>query len=383
VTSPDAWSFTGWIHRGGASEPIGGSLEFDATTVTLLAGSSVVGSWPRDEVRFSVHGNRVTIDVAGDSAAFEAVRQAELVAHVNRLSDDEPPPAEQPSHATRARKRPLALLAMFGKLPWRGQRDGWKREGRPKIGKGEWVAFAIVAVIGLTFVAVVWAAIQLPDPVEDGSTDLSATAATDGRMGTSPPTTARPPTAIVPTATTSTGIPPTATITVLPATITVPPTTTTVPPTTTTTTTTTTVPPTTTTVPPTTTTTTVPPTTTTTTVPPTTTTTTVPPTTTTPPSAVVVHGISPDQVATGGTLTGATITGSGFGPNATVTFSGGDGPTPLATNVTVDPDGGIWITLDVVTTDGGPRRDRSWHITVTNSDSSSGTALNAFTITVN
>ncbi len=129
-------------------------------------------------------------------------------------------------------------------------------------------------------------------------------------------------------------------------------------------------------------TTTIPPTTTT--IPSTTTTTTATSTTTTttpePPQGVAVNGIDPSTMVSGTTFLGATVTGSGFAQGATVTFSGGSGPTPQAANVVVDGGGGS-ITFDVVTKSGGPPRLRTWDVTVTNPGGASGTAPDALTVT--
>ena len=103
-------------------------------------------------------------------------------------------------------------------------------------------------------------------------------------------------------------------------------------------------------------------------------------TTTTLPGGIVVDDIDPPySVNSGKTLVGAKITGSGFVPGATVTFSGGNGPTPLAAMVVVNPDG-TSITLNVVTKDGGPPRDRIWDLTVTNPGGAFGTAVAALTV---
>ncbi len=93
-----------------------------------------------------------------------------------------------------------------------------------------------------------------------------------------------------------------------------------------------------------------------------------------------MNGIEPDEMVAGTTLLGATVTGSGFAQGATVTFSGGSGPTPQAANVVVDGGGGS-ITFDVVTKSGGPPRNRTWDVTVTNPGGASGTAPDALTVT--
>ena len=110
----------------------------------------------------------------------------------------------------------------------------------------------------------------------------------------------------------------------------------------------------------------------------TTTTSTTTTTTTTPPSGtVVVTSFSPTELSGSGSHP-VTITGSGFGDGAVVSFSGGSGPAPEAQNPTVNTGS---IELDVVVKDGGPPRGRTWDVTVTNPDGSSDTLTDAFTIT--
>ncbi len=123
--------------------------------------------------------------------------------------------------------------------------------------------------------------------------------------------------------------------------------------------------------------------TTTTTAPTTTTTTTAPTTTTTttiPTGGVEVYGIIPNELVSGTTTyEGVVISGTGFVVGATVTFSGGSGPAPLAQGVVVSGDG-TTITLDIVTKDGGPPRVRYWDVTVTNPGGASGTLSDGLTI---
>ena len=110
-----------------------------------------------------------------------------------------------------------------------------------------------------------------------------------------------------------------------------------------------------------------------------TTTTTAPTTTTTVPAGdVVVFGIDPNWMFSSTTAINATITGQGFAQGATVIFSGGNGPGPLAANVVVID--ATTVTLEIVTKDGGPPRDRLWDVTVTNPGGASGTASDALTI---
>ena len=103
-----------------------------------------------------------------------------------------------------------------------------------------------------------------------------------------------------------------------------------------------------------------------------------PPTTPTPPGEVGMTGITPSEATSGSTLFGAEIAGSGFAQGASITFSGGSGPTPIATNI-ARPNESL-ITLDVVTKNGGLPRIRTWDITVTNPDGAFATKTDALTI---
>ncbi len=99
-----------------------------------------------------------------------------------------------------------------------------------------------------------------------------------------------------------------------------------------------------------------------------------------PQGEVWIDGIEPATVPSGGALSDATITGSGFSVGATVRFSGGVGPSPVAVISAVSPDGTV-LTLDIVTTNGGPRKDRYWDVTVTNPDGGSATLADGLIVT--
>lgn len=110
-----------------------------------------------------------------------------------------------------------------------------------------------------------------------------------------------------------------------------------------------------------------------------TTTTTTATTTTTPPQGhIQIQGMEPNTVSSGSTLADVTISGSGFSPGASVTFSGGEGPAPSALIRSVS-DGAIL--LDIATRSGGPGKNRSWDLTVTNPDGTSATLEGALTVT--
>jgi PKD repeat protein len=96
---------------------------------------------------------------------------------------------------------------------------------------------------------------------------------------------------------------------------------------------------------------------------------------------VIVKSI--DSISFGkGQSANVTISGTGFVSGASVTLSNGSGPTPTVSNVKVASDGNS-ITATITTKSGGPPRTISWDVTITNSDSSSGTLVGGFTVTPN
>jgi len=95
---------------------------------------------------------------------------------------------------------------------------------------------------------------------------------------------------------------------------------------------------------------------------------------------ITITGISPGSVQKGLSVN-VIISGAGFENGASVTLSNGAGPTPT---VSVDPNtDGTTINASITTTNGGPPRDRSWDVTVTNADSSSSTLDDGFMVTIN
>ncbi|KPJ58246.1 MAG: hypothetical protein AMS15_08885 [Planctomycetes bacterium DG_23] len=80
-----------------------------------------------------------------------------------------------------------------------------------------------------------------------------------------------------------------------------------------------------------------------------------------------------------GTTINVTIGGSGFTAGAGVTFEGGEGPAPGASNVVVG--NATSITATVTAKKGGPPRNRLWDVRVTNTDASSGLLVDGFTVT--
>jgi hypothetical protein len=101
-------------------------------------------------------------------------------------------------------------------------------------------------------------------------------------------------------------------------------------------------------------------------------------TTAPPPADISVAGIEPGSLPAGSTNV-ITVSGSGFVDGAEVTFQGGSGSAPTATNESVNSDGSM-ITASLTIKAGGPPRERPWEVVVTNPDGSSG-SCSCFTVT--
>ena len=95
-------------------------------------------------------------------------------------------------------------------------------------------------------------------------------------------------------------------------------------------------------------------------------------------SALAVDSVSPGSIPAGGT-TPVTVSGSGFVEGVSLTFLNGSGGSPTASNVTVVD--GNTITADVYVKNGGPRRNRTWDVVVTNPGSSSATCTGCLIVT--
>lgn len=107
------------------------------------------------------------------------------------------------------------------------------------------------------------------------------------------------------------------------------------------------------------------------------------------PVSLVVEalpGVSVDSIVPNegskNTSVDVTIYGSGFVSGAQVTLVNGNGPTPSVSGELVSDDG-TTITATITIKNGGPRGDISWDVTVTNTDSSSDTLADGFTVTPN
>jgi hypothetical protein len=94
---------------------------------------------------------------------------------------------------------------------------------------------------------------------------------------------------------------------------------------------------------------------------------------------ITMADIQPNTMQAGTTINVA-ITGSSYVAGADVTFENGNGPTPVAANIDVAPDGNS-LTASINAKKGGPPRNRVWDVRVTNPDGSSAVLTAGFTVT--
>ena len=92
----------------------------------------------------------------------------------------------------------------------------------------------------------------------------------------------------------------------------------------------------------------------------------------------LVSVITPNTVQAGKSVE-ITVKGSNFATGDIVSFKGGKGPTPTATNVTVKD--ASTITATVTVSSGGPSNNREWDVVVTNSKRKTGKLKDGFTVT--
>lgn len=91
-----------------------------------------------------------------------------------------------------------------------------------------------------------------------------------------------------------------------------------------------------------------------------------------------VSNITPKTVQAGKSVE-ITIKGTNFATGDIVSFKGGKGPVPTATNVTVQD--ASTITATVTVNSGGPAQDREWDVVVTNSKRKNGKLKDGFVVT--
>lgn len=91
-----------------------------------------------------------------------------------------------------------------------------------------------------------------------------------------------------------------------------------------------------------------------------------------------VSTITPKTVSAGKSVE-VTITGNNFAAGDIVSFKGGKGPAPTATNVTVKD--ASTITATVTVNSGGPSDNREWDVIVTNSKRKKGSLKDGFVVT--
>ncbi len=87
-----------------------------------------------------------------------------------------------------------------------------------------------------------------------------------------------------------------------------------------------------------------------------------------PSEGVFVKSISPNPIDRCKCTIPMTITGSGFSPNVNISITGGDGPAPVVSNIVFIGvvNGDENVTFDATLKNGGPPRQSTWTVTVTN-----------------
>ena len=99
-----------------------------------------------------------------------------------------------------------------------------------------------------------------------------------------------------------------------------------------------------------------------------------------PSPALAITSISPNSHALCNCSLTVTVEGTGIVPGASLTFSGGSGPAPAASNIVVAGDGNS-LTATLTLKSGGPPRPRVWDVRVTNADASTDVLAGGFTVT--
>ena len=99
-----------------------------------------------------------------------------------------------------------------------------------------------------------------------------------------------------------------------------------------------------------------------------------------PIAVLTITGISPASHAVCNCAFTVTVTGTGFVPGVSLSFSGGSGPSPAVSNIVVAPDGNS-LTATMTLRSGGPRRPRVWDVQATNPDASTDVLAGGFTVT--
>jgi len=83
---------------------------------------------------------------------------------------------------------------------------------------------------------------------------------------------------------------------------------------------------------------------------------------------VFVKSISPNPIDRCKCTIQMKITGSGFLPNVNISITGGDGPAPVVSNIVFNGvvNGDENVTFNATLKNGGPPRQSTWTVTVTN-----------------
>jgi hypothetical protein len=101
--------------------------------------------------------------------------------------------------------------------------------------------------------------------------------------------------------------------------------------------------------------------------------------TVTPPAVLSITSIDPNLIASCICPYAIVVTGTGFVPGMSLTFTGGSGPVPSASNIVVTADG-TSLTASLTLKSGGPRRPRIWDLTATLPDGTSDVLEDGLTV---
>ena len=97
-----------------------------------------------------------------------------------------------------------------------------------------------------------------------------------------------------------------------------------------------------------------------------------------PITVITITGITPSTISAGESIS-ITITGSGFVTGTDVNFKDGAGPAPAVSNVVLIDSN--TITATVTTKSGGPPKNRTWDVQLTNPDGSSALLYGGLIVT--
>jgi hypothetical protein len=100
--------------------------------------------------------------------------------------------------------------------------------------------------------------------------------------------------------------------------------------------------------------------------------------TVTPPAVLSITAIKPNLIANCSCAYAIVVTGTGFVPGMSLTFTGGSGPAPTVSNIVVTADTSLTASLTLKS--GGPPRPRIWDLTATLPDGTSDVLEDGLTV---